>query len=346
MTEIRDDLPLDERQDSDYDGAWKEAFRFHLREFLERCFCALAQLIDWTVGPVWLDKEMSQIVGQSGRRNREVDLLFKVRLIDGRDQWILCHLEIQAHYEADFSFRIDLYNSGLKWLFRQEVLTLVILADLNPNWRPTAHHFSLGGFASDRQFPICKLLDRLATDWVGDNSLVVQVARAQIAALQTASDPEARYTAKTQLVRNLYTAGYSASTIRELFRLIDWMMHLRLDLSRKFDAELVDYEKELQMPYVTSIERNAEERGLIKGREEGREEGLEEGLEKGLEKGIEEGSTMLVLRQLKRRCGDLPEEIKHRVRGLSLDQIQSLGESVFDFQSVNDLKNWLTQIKK
>src|SRR5206468_841339 len=113
-------------------------------------------------------------------------------------------------YEADFAFRINLYHAGLEWHFRRDVLTLVILADLNGNWRPGEYRFELGGFESYRRFPICKVLDHLESDWIEDRSLAVQVARAQIAALRTASDPEARYHAKTQLVRNLYTAGYSA----------------------------------------------------------------------------------------------------------------------------------------
>src|SRR4051794_17188191 len=111
MAENDPEQSPDERQDSDYDGAWKEALRRHLSEFIGRGFSELASLIDWTCEPEWLDKELSQIIGQAGHRNREVDLLFKVRLIDGRDQWILCHLEIQTSYEADFAFRLDLYNA-------------------------------------------------------------------------------------------------------------------------------------------------------------------------------------------------------------------------------------------
>ena len=51
------------------------------------------------------------------------------------------------------------------------------------------------------------------------------------------------------------------------------MMHLRLDLSRKFEVELTSFEMEMQIPYVTSIERHAADRGLEKGREKGWEEG-------------------------------------------------------------------------
>lgn len=139
--------------------------------------------------------------------------------------------------------------------------------------------------------------------------------------VKTASDPEARFNAKTQLVRNLYSAGYTADQHRELFRLIDWMMHLRSDLDRRFKTELIAYEKELHMQYVTSVERLAKE----EGREEGREE----------------ASLALVLRLLTRPCGALPVDVEQSVRRLSLPQIEALSDSLFDFKSLADLKNWL-----
>ena len=330
----------DERQDSDYDGAWKELLRSHLMESLEDCFPDFVQLINWEYEPEWLDKEISQIIGQSGHRNRQVDLLFKVRLLDGRDQWILCHLEVQTSYEADFEFRIDLYRSGLKWMFRRDVLTLVILADLSPDWRPTEHHFKMGGFESLCRFPICKILDRLATEWIGKTSVV-----AQVAALLTAGNPDARFSAKTQLVRNLYTLGYSSDRIRELFRFIDWMMHLPAVLDRRFKADLVAYEEEMHMPYVTSVERLAKEEGLEegleKGREKGREEGRVEGRVEGIIKGREQGSATLLLRQLTRLCGVLSDDVEQDVRKLSLEQSQNLGEALLDFHTLEDLKSWL-----
>jgi hypothetical protein len=140
-------------------------------------------------------------------------------------------------------------------------VTLVVLADLDEHWRPHEYTFQVGGFESRLQFPVCKLIDKLAGEWRDDHSLPVQVARAQIEALRTAGDPEGRYRAKWQLVRNLYNLGYNADEVREIFRFIDWMMSLREDLSRRFEQELTDLEESLNMPYVTSVERIAEARG-------------------------------------------------------------------------------------
>ncbi len=60
------DVPI---QDSDYDGAWKEALRRYFPEILQCYFPAVAATIDWQRPPEWYDKELSQILGQPGRRS-------------------------------------------------------------------------------------------------------------------------------------------------------------------------------------------------------------------------------------------------------------------------------------
>jgi hypothetical protein len=192
------------QHDSDYDGAWKEALRLHLWEFIEKYFPIEHAAIDWTHKPEWFDKELSVVLAQAGERNRQVDVVAKVRLKNGQPQWILLHVEVQSAYEPEFAARLAYYNAGLTWSFRERVLTLVVLADLRRNWLPEEDVFQVGTFAARVKFPICKLLDRLESDWRDDHTLPVLLARAQIEALRTAGDPEGRYRAKWQLVRGLY----------------------------------------------------------------------------------------------------------------------------------------------
>ncbi|MEG4196889.1 Rpn family recombination-promoting nuclease/putative transposase [Microcoleus sp. Pol12A5] len=68
---------------------------------------------------------------------------------------------------------------------------------------------------------------------------------------------------------------------------------------------------------------------VIKGMQEGRQEGLIE------------GQTALILRLLARRTGEIPPETKTRIRQLSLEQLEDLGEILLDFTSQEDLIAWL-----
>ena len=308
-------------QDSDYDGAWKEALRQHFAEILRKYFPAMAAAIDWSYPPQWADKELSQVLGQSGRRNREVDVLAKVRLLVGEEQWILLHLEVQSAREPGFEPRVARYNAGLFWVFPQRVVSLVVLADLDEGWRPSEYVFRLADFESRLRFPVCKLIDKLDNEWRDDHSLPVQVARAQIEALRTSSDPEGRYRAKWQLVRNLYQLGYNAEELRELFRLIDWMMHLREDLGQKLVIELSALEESLNMPYVTSVERIAEARGEARGEAKGR--------------------ASVVLKLLDKLCGPLPDNVQQQVCQLPVKALEALADALLDFRSLEHLQSWL-----
>ncbi len=63
---------------------------------------------------------------------------------------------------------------------------------------------------------------------------------------------------------------------------------------------------------------------------------LEQGLQQGLQREIS-----LVLRQIKRRFGDLDSAIEVRIRSLSIDQLENLGEALLDFAQPDELLNWL-----
>jgi hypothetical protein len=62
----------------------------------------------------------------------------------------------------------------------------------------------------------------------------------------------------------------SLKDILALYRLVDWLMWLPEDMTKKFTQDLIAYEEEKKMPYITSAERI----GIEKGRSEGRDEGM------------------------------------------------------------------------
>ncbi len=57
---------------------------------------------------------------------------------------------------------------------------------------------------------------------------------------------------------------------------------------------------------------------------------------------LTEGKTFL-LRLLAKRVGVVPPEAMSQIDGLSLEQLETLGEATLDFRSLTDLTNWLQQ---
>lgn len=74
----------------EYDSPWKEALEVFLRPMLEFCFPLVATAIDWSVPPVFMDKELQEIAGDSALGRQTVDKLVRVELLDGREEWAWC----------------------------------------------------------------------------------------------------------------------------------------------------------------------------------------------------------------------------------------------------------------
>jgi predicted transposase YdaD len=65
--------------------------------------------------------------------------------------------------------------------------------------------------------------------------------------------------------------------------------------------------------------------------------------QRGIEKGLQQGEQSLILRLLTRRIGEVAPAMLQQIQGLTLIQLESLGEALLDFTSADDLVMWLQQ---
>ncbi len=72
---------------------------------------------------------------------------------------------------------------------------------------------------------------------------------------------------------------------------------------------------------------------------------LNRGKQSGRQEGRQEEAVSLLLRQLNRRIGQLSEDLTKAVSTLSLEQLESLGDSLFDFATPADLQQWLATFR-
>jgi hypothetical protein len=82
---------------------------------------------------------------RTGRRH--ADKLVKVYLRDGSETWLLIHVEVQGKKESGFEERLYIYNYRIFDRFRKEVVTLALLADNSPHFRPETYKTARWGFS-------------------------------------------------------------------------------------------------------------------------------------------------------------------------------------------------------
>jgi hypothetical protein len=149
--------------------------------------------------------------------------------------------------------------------YNRRVVSLAVLADDDPNWRPDRYQDELWGWSLRMLFPPAKVLDYAGRDaeLEADANPFARVVLAHLKALQTRRDPQERRLWKFRLVRGLYERGFAAEDVRQLFRLIDWLMELPWGQDKLFWQEVEHYEEERTMPFVTTPERFGIRKGML-----------------------------------------------------------------------------------
>lgn len=69
--------------------------------------------------------------------------------------------------------------------------------------------------------------------------------------------------------------------------------------------------------------------------------GLNQQEPRAIREAKEEGERIIVLRQLNRRVGNIPDALLSKIQGLSVEQLEALGDALLDFSTLADLEEWL-----
>jgi hypothetical protein len=119
------------------------------------------------------------------------------------------------------------------------------------------------------------------------------------------------------LIRGLYERGLTKEQIVKLFKIIDTMMTLSKQLQTALITKIKNLEEERKMPLISPTEQLAMERGELIGEKK------------------------LIIRQINKRFGVISDALIGQIHQLSIEQLELLGETLFDFSTMTELEQWL-----
>ncbi|REJ38440.1 MAG: DUF4351 domain-containing protein, partial [Microcystis flos-aquae DF17] len=150
------------------------------------------------------------------------------------------------------------------------------------------------------------------------------VASALMAKMNIAEKERAKV--KAECLRLLITLRLDPARMQLISGFIDIYLNLNPVEERQFQEEISTFSQPVQegvMQITTSWMR--------------------QGIELGIEQGIEREKT-LILRQLKRKLGEINPSLETKIMELSIDDVEALAEALFDFSTVKDLISWLNTL--
>ena len=308
--------------ENQYDSPWKETLRVFFKEIMEFFVPTLSAEIDWSRQYTCLDKELLQIQRGAKIGDKVADSLIKVFMLDGKESWIIVHTEVQRSRQAHFAKRMWQYYYRAYDRYEKDIFSLAILLDAQPTWRPTRYERVLGKTRLLFEYELIKLMDFVEEkdSLAQSRHPIARVVAAHLDAMETSQSPEGRLKYKIQGIKALYHLGLGAKQVRLLFLLINYIMDLPPDLDKLFLEEMHHYEGEVNMQYISSIEKL----GIEKGMEQGIQKGMEQGIQKGIQKGIEQGkmhALLSVVRNLKKKGMDAKTIAE--ITGLSIQETET-----------------------
>jgi hypothetical protein len=309
---------------------------------LELMFPELAALIDGSVAPVFLDTELQKILPDSAAGVLRVDKLIRVQRKDGSPELLLIHVEVQAQRDDDLPRRMFRYLCRILDQFDQPPVSLAILADPNPSWRPGPYEYHLAGASLVFQCGICKLAELDLEPLIAAGNPVARVIQAHRLAQGTSGDPKARRSGKLGMVRQLLESGMSDEEIREVMRAVHWLLALPEGEELGFREDVKQMEASMQTKERSPYERIVWNEGLEMGLQQGLEKGLEKGLERGRMEGRLTAAREMLLEMVHARFGPCTGAFRTRIEAIQEEgQLLQLARVVLSASSLADLETRL-----
>ncbi|MFM6339184.1 MAG: Rpn family recombination-promoting nuclease/putative transposase [Dolichospermum sp.] len=272
-----------------------------------------------------LDKELFTDV--TAGEKYETDLIAQVKFL-GKPSNLLIHIEAESGAKPKFNQRMFRYFSRLHEKFDLPIYPIVIFSYSSPktlavnNYQISFPDLEVLKF----NYQVIQLNQLNWRDFLNRQN---PVASALMSKMNIA--PADRAKVKAECLRLLVTLKLNPAKMQLISGFIDTYLRLNKIEEQRFKAEigsLIPAEKEEVMQIVTSW----------------MEQGIEKGIEQGIEQGRQEAITKekdLIVRQIKRKVGNIDMELETRVKSLNLEVIELLAEAIFDFATAEDLRNWL-----
>ncbi len=334
----------------DHDSPWKEILEAFLAQCLALFVPELHAIIDWSHPPQFLDKELQAIAGPRRRilpgssdgpettlghgcapppndgpsqapGRLYTDKLILVRRRDGRLARLLIHVEVQGGGAGPkarilFARRMFQYRYRLENRYgsspAQPIYSLGILTASRGGDSHLIHRDEFLGQGVRFTFPVVHMAQWLRRwdelEAIAPSNPFAVVMMAQLTALRFRRKA-ARLDPKVDLMRRLAGYGYARDDIDALVRLVDWMIALPEALEPDYMRASEALEQEHAMTYITTPERV----------------------------GLRRGQAELLLRQLARKFGEVPEATDKRIRSATAAQLETWSLNILDAETLDDV---------
>lgn len=287
----------------DQDRLWKNIVTGLFEEFILFFAPDLYAKVDWSRKPDSLEQEFHRLFPEK-KGKRVVDKLLKVYLKDGKEQWILTHIEIQGAGDKDFPERMFQYFYRIYDTYRQKIFAIALLTDGQKTFKPDAFQYCFHGTNLTYEYNTYKLIEMDEESLMASDNLFALALLAGIYVIRSRGSIDQRFQFKRRLFRLLLQEKQEniRDDVTDLLYFIDFLLDVPNTMMKELEGEMGQFVKKKDFressfadmglpPTIKEFVKNRAKEAEIEGLSRGMEKGMERGLEKGMEKGMAEGKA-------------------------------------------------------
>lgn len=239
-----------------HDANWKFIIEELFPEFMSFFLPKLAEEIDYTQAPEFMEQELHKIVADKVKKGKVVnDKLVKVRLKNGEDKWVLIHIEIQGTFETHFSKRMFIYFYRILDKYDKEITALAVYTGNQQSRQKNKFNYNFYGTELEYKFNTYVAKDAQEKELLKSNNPFALVILAVKHYYKIPKDHNETFLFKLRLIRLCKEKGLNRRQIVSLFKFIDLTLQTSKELEGKFAKKAISI--------LTNTTKEMELKGLI-----------------------------------------------------------------------------------
>ena len=325
----------------DFDAAWKTILEAFEAEIVELIFPELYCRIDWKAGTESLDKELSEIQKEifDKQSSEKIisDKIIKVKLKEKGSKILFIHVEVQSYSSGNevFGERMFRYFYRIwdrfryKYNDRSEIVAAAIYTYKGGSGKDKRYVYKIPELAENILEYNFRTVDveKIKLENISDENPLKLVFKMAKWLLDIDALDEEIYKAKIELAKELQNYD-KVKNEEQIKALVDFLEYLFLIEDPVLENKYEQFKKSQGGVSKMSVD---EIRKIYY---------TQKGMEKGRKEGREEGKTELLIKQLRKKFNELPENYENRIKKLSKDKIETIATDIFDMDRIEDLKRY------
>jgi len=242
------------------DTLWKGMLERVFDDLLRFLFLNADRAFDLDRGFEFLDKELAELYPEPDKKSdtRFVDKLVKVYQRDGTEEWVLAHVEVQGHHDAEFAKRMFKYYCRIFDRYDRPLTAIAIFTGRDGKRLPDRYERRFEGTELTYRYNTLYILDYVDAELeASDNPFAVVTLVAKKALLEgRVLDPDL-LKEKLSLAKLLLNKGFSKWKVEGILSFLkNYIRFADPDFNRIFDKEIDGFTgKTIHMDIIEQVKQ-------------------------------------------------------------------------------------------